>query len=243
MGLRSQEKQQKLYFMSYMNKKEENGKEILSPHFRVSLRDTDGTTKKCPDETGVSGYLVATAHGEYEWPKDSKKMIPKIILFLVDGEDKFKVEMNARNSIARSLMNTIIGTPDLSVVKLSVYVKNDHPNIYITNNDEKCTWKYDYEKDLKPLVREVEDPQNPGQMVKVYHAVDAKLMNDWIALEPVIAKRAKEQGWVQAEAAPVQNTTAAPGSLQDEFNNMAAPPVGEEPPFFSDASSSDDLPF
>ena len=83
----------------------------------------------------------------------------------------YKIESSYDTGIARNIMNTIIGTREFDVLRISLYAKDDEngvsqPKVFVTNNGEKTAWKYEYEKDIKPLVREVEDPKRPGKTVK-----------------------------------------------------------------------------
>ena len=237
----------------YLTPRSQDKDKKIYPHFSVSHR-VNGNTVQLEDETAVSGYLVGIDHGGYEYPKNSGVWIKTFSILLVDGEDLFKIEGSCDTGIARNIMNSVLGTKEFDVMRISLYSKDDEqgitqPKVFISNNGEKTKWKYEYEKDIKPLVREAEDPKRPGKTVKIYHAVNAMLLNDWIEMEQAVADRAKAMGYIL----PIDTTTVRkPGegvkatehltpAVQEDVNNLRMEDL--EPAFPEEHHGADDLPF
>lgn len=244
MGLGSKEKEPRIYYMSMRGTKNK----VVNAHFRTQVREPGAAIVDLPDETKVSGLMRAVGHNEYEFPKNSGLKQKTIIIYLVDGDDHFKVESNIDSVMGRSLMNSLLGTKDFDNLKISLRVKNEMPAISVFNNDQKTEWKYDYTEKLKPMVYEVEDPKT-GKPVKVYRKVNELLWNDWLVYESYVAKRAANLGYDKLGTVaqkPATGTKPAedPGpSLQDEFNAIHEPgqSIHEDDPRF--IPPADDLPF
>jgi len=247
MPLGSSTPKRKIYYLSPTTTSLVDNKKVVDPHFKVKMTDENGVTHTLPNEREVSGYLLSTTHGEYEWPKDSGKKVKTITVLLVDADALYKIEMGVNSNVARSIMNTIAGTKNTELLKFRFYVKNDFPQLFITNNDGKCEWKFDYTKDLAPLITEAPDPQDESKKVKIYHKVNAKLMEAWLAVEPEIKAHAIHMGYDKLgfPSGSEKSATTNETSLQTEFDRMPAPDNGSQPvdQGAPPIGAEDDLPF
>lgn len=255
MGLGSEQPRRKIYYLGPRAQKIVNGAKIIDPHFVVEMRDENGAKHKLPEERRVSGKLLSIGHGEYEYPKDSGKKIKSVHLYLIDGASLFKVEGSVNSNMLRSLMNTVAGTQKFGVMEIALYVKDGFPNLFVSNDNQKTEWRFDYKKELAPLITEAPDPQDETKTVKIYHTVNKMLWEAWIATEPIVAAHAKVMGYdkMPAPAKPSTSETPKPGtsrppteerSLQDELDEIKQDeldPGGTWPVGLTD--NSDDLPF
>lgn len=223
MGLGSQQPRKKIFYMSIRATKDKK----TNPHFITQTRE-DGKTITLPDETAVSGYLIKIAHGEYEYPEKSGKMVPTISMFLVDGGAMFKIESSVNTNMARGLMNKIISITNWEFVELRLYIKDEFPNLWVGNNGESMGWKYDYKKELEPLVKTIPDPQDAKGVIKIYHDVNAKLLNEWIRCEKLVIDNAHKNPNIVAAVAIGDNTPQAQGK----------PQAGDGPPEDTDDSTA-----
>jgi len=113
MPLGSSTPKRKIYYLSPTTTSLVDNKKVVDPHFKVKMTDENGVTHTLPNEREVSGYLLSTTHGEYEWPKDSGKKVKTITVLLVDADALYKIEMGVNSNVARSIMNTIAGTKNM----------------------------------------------------------------------------------------------------------------------------------
>lgn len=253
MGLGSTEPRREIFYLA-IRTKDENKQ--LDPHFAVTQRENNKTIT-LNNENSVSGYLIGINHGKYEWPKNSGDWMETISMRLIDKGAEFKVEVSVDTVLGRNMMNRIVGIRDWGWVKVSLYAKNEYAQMFIGNNDQPMNWKYDYVKELKPLVQELPDPRKPGKTIVLYNKVNELLLSEWVKCEALVRDNAKSNpaiiealkwGVKPATATvPVQLPDATEKSLQEEFDAMegAPEPTGEpvEPPFASDKDDSDLLPF
>lgn len=248
MGLGSSEPRREVFYLAMKAKRDKD----LDPHFAVSKRENSKTIK-LNDETEVSGYLIAIGHSKYEWPKNSGEHVDTLSLRLIDGAAEFKVETSVDTSLARNLMNKIVGVGAWGWIKLRLYQKNEYAQLYVSNDDQPMPWRFDYETELKPLVREVEDPKKPGKYVKVYNKITELLFNEWIRCERLVQENARKNPAIVEEILKVSKSTtngipaAAPANNEplkgDDFPTPSDGPTDDEPPFIPPSSNDDDLPF
>ncbi|MGC3945377.1 MAG: hypothetical protein QM762_12825 [Chryseolinea sp.] len=229
----------------YLSPRAMDKEKKVYPHFSVSKRE-GGQTVPQPDEFSVSGHLVEIGHGKYEYPKNSGAWVETIFLLLVDGAEMYKIEGSADTSLMRNLMNTVIGTKDWDFMRIRLYAKkdqqgNDNANIYITNNDQKTVWAFDYEKDIKPLVKQYPDPKVRGKMLKSYLDVNDLLMKHWTELEPYVKERARKMGYGVAPAA--QSQQHMDQSSRDAVENLKEDDLVQFDANGNSLSSNEDLPF
>jgi hypothetical protein len=250
MGLGSQEQRRRTYYLSPRAKTDK----VLDPHFAVKMRDLDGTMKNLPNEPSVSGYLVGLGTGEFEWPKNSGKKLKTIKIFLMDGDDLYQIEANRDSNLVRSMMNTILGTRDFDVMRIALSAKNENAQVYINNNGNKTNWKFEWDKDVKPLLYTVEDPKEEGKMITVYKKYDQLLWDEWTKLIPYVNERAQKLGYTQGpstasvakpgEPSRPKAADVTPATLQQEFDEQPDPrqtaPVDTHEPY---KEEGDEMPF
>lgn len=252
MGLGSSTPRKKTYYLRFKSNKEVKGVKVLQPHFATVLYDENGQKTVLDDEIKVSGYLCSIGHSQREWPKDSGDMVMSIELTLVEGDALYKVQFGAYTNVGRSIMNTICGTQIFNYFEVRVYAKDDFANAFITNDGQKCKWKFDRETDINPKIVLAPDPQKPGKQVKIYHAVNDMHMAAWKETEPIVAEHARKMGYAaMAGLSPTGVTNNTPSSTQhldpsqqnsiDSLNQSDLDEPGDEP-FFSN-TDEDDLPF
>jgi hypothetical protein len=228
----------------YTNKK-------LDPHFEVQMRDEKGGKHVLEPETEVSGTLVSIGHGEYEY---EGRTIPTIHIVIFDDNAFFKVDTSINSNTARGLMNTICGTKTFDYIRLSMYAKNDFPQLYVSDQPgqgtDRVKWRFDSATELKPLVQEVPDHQDPKKMVKVYHKVNQLLLDEWKKTELIVKDYAASKGYNKLGTAPSSSSNAAIPETQshldpetkNEVDNFQMP-TSESPFNNQDANAADDLPF
>ncbi len=252
MPLGSETPRYETYYLKPQSKKEENGP--LDPHFSVKHQSAKGEMSDYPDETKVSGYLMGLMHKEVEWPKGSGKMSKYVIILLVDGDRVFKIDMGINSNMARGVMNRILSTSEIDTLELRMYKTKpkegqllEFVDMYVSNNNNKFEWKFDYKTQIEPLIKIVPDYDanaKPGATKKIFNDVNILLWNAWIKHEVEVQKYAKSKGYFPSTKAPVtpKPPTEAP-SLQDEFNHQSPETKQAVDEFQPPADNSDDLPF
>jgi hypothetical protein len=262
MGFGSEKKRLKTYYIAAYGSRKDGNKNILDPHFKIVMVDLDGSKSNKNDEKEVTGLLVGLSHGEYEWPKDSGKKIKKIIVTLFDDNALFKIDMPMNSNMIRSVMNTIIGTETFDEMRLSLFATKDgFANMYVSDNSGKATdrvkKKFDYKTKLAPMIKEVDDPQNEGKKMKIYHEVNRLLWDEWLKVESIANAYAKEKGYLKlveeaTKASPSSSTehldnqqrSAVEEFIPDDFepSNNGQPPIPDFA-YQNNNSAADDLPF
>lgn len=211
MGLGSREPLRKQYYLSILAKTDKQ----IDPHFKVQKRDIDSQqTINLKNVRDVSGYLSSITYSSYEW---EGKVIPTIGLVLIEKDEKFKVETSLDASLARTLINTMLSCENFKgLFEIGLWKSKDgYPKMSIKVDGERLNWKYEYKGDLENLVYEVEDPKEEGKMVKVYKKLNAKLLEDWKALIPIVTAAARTNDNLKLVTLPadgVATTTVTPGA-------------------------------
>jgi len=204
MGLGSKTPRLKTYYMSPRGYKDKK----LNPHFIVRTKDETGTMVRLPDETEVSGTLVSISHGEYDY---EGKKVKTVTLLLFDDNAYFKVSSDMNSNNMRQLMNTICGTQTFDYIRLSLYAKNDYPTLYVSDqpgkSSDRVKWKFDYKKQIEPLITEQPDLQDPTKKVKVYHAVNQLLLDEWKRTELIVAEYARKKGYDKLGLATIDQSS------------------------------------
>ena len=265
MGFGNGQARKKIYYCSPRGSSQEGSSKVLDPHFIVTMTDENGVKHKVDKQTSVFGFLVELGHGKYEYPKGSNEWnnTVKIKLYDPDEDALIQIEANVQANIIRSLMNTVIGTQTFEEMRISLYPDKEAkwPNIYVSDKlqmgkaSERVKRKYDYKTQLAPLVKEVENPQKRGQMIKVYHAVDDLLWEEWLKVELIANDAAKKTKWYDmANAAPKARPAATQQHMAnetfDDLNSLRESDLdqgnqGSYVPDFQpgDSPGADDLPF
>lgn len=231
MGLGSSEPRREIFYLAMKATRDKK----LDPHFAVTKRENNKTIQ-LNDEYSVSGYLIRINHGKYEFPKNSGEFVETVAIHLLDGGAEFKIETSVNTSLARNLMNKIVGINNWEWVTLRVYTKNEFAQLFVGNNDQPMPWRFDYEKELKPLVEEFPDPQKKDKMIKVYHKINALLLNEWVKCERLVQENAKNNKTIM-EALKIGSTKAAETPADD-----GKPLTGADFPNPTDGAQ-DDIPF
>lgn len=136
-----------------------------------------------------------------------------IILGDIDREAPVKLEMNVKNGIAQSIINTLSSVDNLPgrEISLGVYTsKSGYASVYIEVDGEKAGWKYD------------------GDAVKgIYGKPDR-----WVAM----AKKHITPQFENFTPAQPEDVFAQPEEMEEPQRTKAAPKQAEE-------KTEDDLPF
>jgi len=231
MGFGSEKPKRNLFFVT-LKTQDKDGP--LRPHFKI-IRYENKIKIDLPDETEIFGKLVKLGYETHTWKNE---VIESILFYLVDGEQLLKVGVALDTMLGRSIMNTIAGTKIFEDFNMRVYItkpkdgKDPMPGVYITNNGQQTVWKYDYKKDLTPLITQAPDPKRRGVMVNVYHTVNDLLLKSWKETMPIVENHAKEMGFETIN--DKQNKPATSAEPESSFENT----VNHET-----VENVDDLPF
>lgn len=249
MGFGSQEPRKKIFYCSMHAKKDKKD----FAYFKIQTKE-DGKYIDLPDEFKISGYLAKISHDSYEYEGKTNHTLK---MSLIDGDALFVVEANVNSSMGRNLMNSILAINNWEWITASLYMnKSGYPSLGMYNNDGQMGWKFDYKTVLAPMVYEVEDPENPTKMRKVYRKVNELLHNEWVKLEATVLKNAKENPIIAAQLAPAKAAVATatpekatePGQPtkqeQEQFNKdmKGAPSDGAKDDVEDDGPGSDFTP-
>lgn len=129
--------------------KDEEGKQV-NPYFQITKRVEDQWVVQEDKPTSVSGTIYKVQQKVTEW-KDEK--IPRIDVYLKDGEDAYKIELKY-TLLTRSILNSLISLEDASkVVELSLYTnKKGYSAVMVKAGDEILRWKFSLDELPKPNV-------------------------------------------------------------------------------------------
>ena len=178
------------HFLKIKATKEINGEKETYPHFVVEKNVPNGQNILLDEEFDVSGYLIDIKIDTWENDYGPQKGV-KVIL--VDGRDSFEIASNINTQLGRSLVNILLMANDVEQLNIGVYKKTGDgdkvfPAISLRANGSNDTikWRYDYKKDLAPLIEEAPDPNNPNKVVRIYHKANNLLLNELAKHIPVI---------------------------------------------------------
>lgn len=128
-----------LFFAKIMGlKKEFTG----NPWIEITQKQNDKYVEidKC---SYIEGWLAKAKVDSYEYEGKPKKTIE---LTIEDNDEKYLFQ-SSYNQLSRSLINSLLGTPDYGRIKISVYTnKAGYKSIFVENNGEKMAWKYSVEE-------------------------------------------------------------------------------------------------
>ena len=132
----------------YVKIRSRNERKETDPHFVLSIPQND--SKRVEEKvTWIDGHVTKVETGEYEW---NGEMISTIIIFLQDGEHKYKLEASW-TGLVRGLVNSLLGIETMGRVCIRLYTsKEGYASVYVENNGERASWKYKWE-DQKDMVR------------------------------------------------------------------------------------------
>lgn len=242
MGRGSTEPQRKIFYYSIRAEKKliENGveKKITAPHFQGQTKGATGY-ENVVAETELSGYFVRMKDGQYEFPKNSGKMVKTIGIVLVDGDEQYNIECNLNSGYGRNLMNNMasLGLNKVGKLKIRLYQKDGFAKMFMENDGESIGWAFDWEQ-LKSLVDQAPDPQVEGKMMNVYHRLNAFLFDAWKKAAEILNKTATPPpatAGAAAEEHKEDTTEFYTGTDQAPLDTKKeeAPPI----------DTADDLPF
>lgn len=234
MGFGSSKPKRNLFYVA-LKTAEKGGP--LRPHFKIT-RYENKVKIDLADETEIFGKLVKLGHESYTHKDGTTE---SALLYIIDGDQLMKVSVNADSMLGRSIMNTIIGTQKFGEINIRVYINKKEgqdpmPGVYITNDGQKTSWKYDYAQELSPLIQTYPDPKNKGKFLKVYHDVNDLLMKGWNETAPIVEKHAKEMGYETIN-------DKYEGTHTTEASHQQEPETSFENTVNNEVEGVDDLPF
>lgn len=246
----SQQPRKNIEYVKFEGKyKDAAGVEVTTdPRFSFSRPAAAGGVEGSGFEKEFGGYLQAIGHGSYRWKDDT---INTIKILLVDDKTVYKLEMNQDSNHARGVMNKLLSLDKPGFLWFRTYLSKPNEKgdrfaqIYIENDKKACGWRFDYEKDLKPLIQMFPDPKKPEKLVPNYSKINSLLMDDWKKFEPIVKANAEALGITDSVTPPppptnrVNESTQIHDQASDEAKKIANNLTREE---IENTGPKDDLP-
>jgi hypothetical protein len=159
--------------------------ESVKPFFEVSSKDAD-TNKWIPSTdnsiNSISGSLFKVEAVEEEYKGDKYFRVKAIIK---DKDEAYLVPFRM-NIATRSLLNSFFNLESFENISIRYYLsKAGYDSYYITQNDEKVTWKFE-SSELPPP----EEISFKGKIIRDFTKIDLffvdqiKILNERIKLNP-----------------------------------------------------------
>jgi hypothetical protein len=129
--------------------KDADGKQV-PPYFQVTKKVDGNWVVQEEEPTNVSGQIVKV---EKAVTKFNNEEIPRINLYLRDGEDLYLLELRY-TMLSRSILNSLLSLEDISkTVEISLYVnKKSYASVFVQAGGKPLSWKFSLDEQPKPEV-------------------------------------------------------------------------------------------